>query len=216
MKINQSFTDNYLMTSGSVDNYLFENCEKYLIEEICSILKSGKSKNRQCIIRVTKDEEQMVLKLLSQCSNQIERTILVRDFVNAKIMLEVYRGVKKEEFERCSQHLSAFYNADMWRAKGNHKDSVIFPYDIINFVKNNERVDLNVVLEDIESFEIQRAFNNYMSARLPLSVKFFLTNKLSSSADEALNLIQSPHDFISVKPNKFVEEKREGDIVDEK
>lgn len=216
MKINKSFIDNYLLTSGAVDNYLFENCEINFIKEICDILKSGKSEKRQCIVRVTKDEEHMVLKLLSQCSNQMERTILVRDFVNSKIMLEVYRGVNKEEFERCSKHLSAFYNADMWCAKENHKDGVVFPYDIINFVKNEHKFDLNVVFEDIESFEIQRAFNNYMSARLPLSVKFFHTSKMASYADETLNLIQSPHDFISVNPNNFIEKINNSENLDER
>lgn len=206
MKINQSFIDNYLLGSGSVDNYLFENCENDILQEICKILKTGIIKNRQCVVYVTKDEEFQVLKLLEQCESSYERTILARDFANSKIMREIYRGVDDKKFGICDNHLNAFYKVDMWTAKSNHKEGVIFPYDIITFVKEKERIDLNVVFEDISSFEIQRAFNNYMSSRLPLSVKFFSTGKLASYADESLNLIQSPHDFISVNVKNFIDE----------
>ena len=205
MKISQSFIDNYLLVSGTVDNYLFENCEKDLLEEIIKLLRFNKTEKRQCIVCVTNDEEIKVLKLLDECQSSYERAILVRDFANAKVMRELYNGVDNKKLEVIDNHLNAFYRGDLWSVKTNHSDSTIFPYDIITFIKEQERVELNVFFEDIKSFEIQRAFNNYMSSRLPLSVKFFTNGKLASYSDQALNLIQSPHDFVSVNVSNFIE-----------
>ena len=203
--MNKSFIDNYLLDSGSVDNYLFENCEKVVLDEIYKVLRTSVTKKRQCIVKLTNEEEKQVLALLDKCKSSYERTVLTRDFVNAKIMVEVYRGVDKALFERYTKQLNAFYNLDIVQAKENHRYGVLFPYDIINYVKNKEKIELNVFFENIKSFEIQRAFNNYMSARLPLSVKFFMPGRMVSNADESVNMIQSPHDFISVNVSKFIE-----------
>ena len=68
------------------------------------------------------------------------------------------------------------------------------------------KFELNIFLDNTQNIYLQQAINNFISSREPFSVKLFATQeRLSTYCDQLGNFIQSPHDYMNMNVNKFIE-----------
>lgn len=212
MNLNKTFIDSYLTFDGRSDNYVFENCPQEFLDFAFNKFNSEKREGKVCAIKWRVQDETILQAVLDKCGNVYEEKLLTQDYIYARIMQGVYSVRNSEEFSKICKHLGAFYSGDMWEIKGLHKESVMFPLDLINAVKKYGKFDLCIFFEDIKNFEMQRTFNNLLSSRLPLSVKFFSGKRLISGIDSSGIMIQNPHDYMSVDVNKFIQKEEQVEV----
>jgi hypothetical protein len=121
--------------------------------------------------------------------------------------LEVVKDIPEKgmHFSILKEQIKAFYNNEFWKVKQFHATS-FFPNDVAEYSKKFGKIELNFFLIETKNVELQRAINNFISSRTPYSIKIFTTNaKLSSYADQAGNLIQSPHDYMTRDVREYIE-----------
>lgn len=206
IEINDVFKEEYLTCGASYDNCIFENCPIELIQEAQKMLSVKNYGVSPCNVTLTRDDEIKVEKTLENCITDYQKTLLTRDFITALVMREVLKDIpeKGAPYAVVKQQIKAYYENEFWKVKQYHATS-FFPSEVRNFHKNYKRLEVNFFLVDTENKELQKAINNFISAREPYCVKVFTTNKrLPSYVDEGGNLIQPPHDYLNINPNSFI------------
>ena len=83
------------------------------------------------------------------------------------------------------------------------------PFDITNFSREIQKIELNFILNNTQNVYIQEAINNFISSREPYSVKIFSSHSLPSYRDQTKNLIECPHDYMSRNISDFIEYQSE-------
>lgn len=123
-------------------------------------------------------------------------------------MLEYIRGDSQKEREY-SQAINAIERGEYDRAKSYHVKAPLI-HDISLAVKSKGiRAELDIFLVDNKSVVLQKAINNFLSARMPISIKVFSTNKLLSYFDQNGIMIECPHDFMVINVNNYIEYQEE-------
>ena len=206
IKINDVFKKEYLTCGSSYDNCIFENCPIELIDEAKKMLSTPDFGVSPCNIVLTKDDEIKIERTLSNCSTDYQRELLTRDFITALVMKEVLNDIpaKGAQYAVVKQQIKAFHENEFWRVKQFHSTS-FFPSAVRDYHKKYKEIELNFFLVNTENKDLQKAINNFISSREPYCVKIFTTNrKLPSYVDQGGNLIQPPHDYLSINANQFI------------
>ena len=208
LEIKKYFQDEYLTWGVTRDNFVFENCPTIFMDKAQDCLSTQVGETRPCIVTITPREEAIVNNILdNNCVSDFHRLILCRDYVIGLVANEVLKGIpdKKAASHLQEVALKAWEDGEFWKIKSHHQYSY-FASDILDLVKKYGRIELDFFLKDTTSKEIQKCINTLLSTRHPYSIKLFTNNsRLPSYLDESGNLIQSPHDYMSIDVNKFIE-----------
>ncbi|MBQ9786005.1 MAG: hypothetical protein IJW25_00895, partial [Clostridia bacterium] len=160
---------------------------------------------KPCNIIITASNEEKVEKILKQCSSNLQKTILARDFVTALVMKEILKDIpsKQMQLKELYNLIQAFYNSEFNKVKQYHSSSY-FPYHADRYFRKFGAFEVNFFLVNTKNVYIQKAINNFISSRTPYSVKIFTNTKLQSYQDEAGNIIQCPHDYMTRNVNEYI------------
>lgn len=205
MEIEVNFKNSYLICGATYDNFIFENCPKPFMKEAFKLLCEPTT-IYPCNVIITKSDEKKVENILNECSTELQKIILARDFITALVMREVLKGIpaKKSSLHVLDLQIKAFLDGEMYKVKQYHF-SAYFPSDVARYYGKFGAFEVNFFLLDTNNVYIQKAVNNFFSCRAPYCVKLFTNNKrLPSYLDEAGNLIQSPHDYMTKNVNEYI------------
>ena len=207
--MNKYFVDNYITSGMTRDNMLFCNCNEKLISFAKSRLGEDNNDVISCLIEFTQYEYEKICKALGKMDNGYRVDILARDYIISRIMEAILikvKGNKVGDFSlsgiRASQ--SAVFSGD-FRKISEFISSAPMPLDLEKTIREVGRVEINFFLENFDSVPLQKAINNFLSSRTPYSVKVFTNkNRLVTYYDQLGNLIQSPHDYMLININNFI------------
>ena len=200
---------NYYLTSGVTrDNFVFENCMPEFMAEASKLLGVPRDGIKVCNIIINKGTEDLILKTLEHCEDDIRRKLLVRDFLCAKIMyvlLWEINGRETDSMVALRNGINAIIDNN-WADFAKFHPTCPMPHDITNLARKLGKIELNIFLYDCKSAYLQQAINNFISSREPYSVKVFTTkNRLASYCDQVGNIIECPHDFMQRDVRNFVQ-----------
>lgn len=211
MILNEYFQQEYLTCGMARDNFIFENCPLELVEIAQTLLNKPAFDVKPCNILITLEDEKQVEKTLSKCLNEYQKNAVTRDYITALIMIEALKGEgeRSEEIANLQEGISAILNGDFEKAKRFHLNCPM-PNEIGLAMRDVGKIELNVFLVGTQNVYLQRAINNFISCREPYSIKIFSTNeKLPSYRDQAGNMIENPHDYMTRNVNNYIELEEE-------
>lgn len=206
LEIEKAFVEDYLTCGQTYDNFIFENCPIDFVCEAQKLLSMPANGIKPCNVKITKDDVTKLEKTLENCVTNLQKSFLARDIITALVMREVVKDIPEKgmHYSILKEQIKAFYQNDFWKVKQFHATS-FFPNDVADYSKKFGKIEVNFFLVDNESVVLQQAINNFISSRAPYSVKVFATNeRLASYYDQAGNIIQSPHDYMTRDVNKFI------------
>ncbi len=205
VKINNYFKIEYLTCGRTRDNFLFENCPKEFIAAAKRLLEVPANGVKPCAMVITDKLENRFAKTLEQCKDDFEKSVLSRDLVCSICMYELLKGDERFNEKRDEVHkgIIALLSGDYVGAKKYHLNSPM-PYEITKTARDMGKVELNIFLIDTTNKYIQQSINNFISSREPYSIKVFANQKLPSYRDQMGNLIQSPHDYMTIDVNGYI------------
>ena len=210
--INDYFKEQYLCAGATRDNYIFTGCPKEIIGQCFYLLNKENNDTKPLTIKIDRALEKQFEELLDQCQDNFSKTILSRDLINSLIAKKAYDYMEKDDhFATLDNTISILLSGDLDKAKKNHINCVT-QEDIKDLKKKLGKFEINFFLIDTQNIPLQRAINNYIYSREPYSVKIFSTGLLPSYTDEAKNFIESPHDYISININAFLEPQDEPEM----
>lgn len=212
MKINEYFKQHFLTAGNSYDNFLFQKCPYQLVEEAEKSLKSSGENVKSYQIKINRETEAALANIFSKCDNELQETLVARDYINSLFMLQIIDD--KNQKSILQEIVVAIESGDFEKFKQFHVYApLIFDIDKASRSKNR-KLELNIFLVDTQNVALQKAINNFLSARLPFSIKIFTTNAvLPCHYDQSYTVVQCPHDFMLVNIDNFItyedEEERE-------
>ncbi|MBR4998854.1 MAG: hypothetical protein IKY10_03140 [Clostridia bacterium] len=208
--IDEMFKSEYLTPGQTYDNFIFENCSNEFLEKAFKYLSKEASLVKPCNVQITNLLAEKVEKTLENCKDNFQVDALARDYVTALVMKEALKNITqaKHKYNDLIEQINAFYENDFDKVKQFYMNS-FFPYEVADFSKKINKIELNFFLIDMKSKTIQKAINNFISQRAPYSVKIFTNNNLASYYDQCGNIIQPPHDYMTRNVNEFVEIQEE-------
>jgi len=206
IKINDYFKNYYLSCGNTRDNFIFENCPKDFITLAQKSLNQNSEKVKSCNILLTTDIENKLNKTLEKFENDFQKKIIANGFFITLFLREIVKeqNYEKEKLNFLENGIAALLTGDI----KNVKDYIInspTPLDIEKTIKEIGKIELNIFLVDTQNIYLQQAVNNYISSRLPYSVKIFTNKQLPTYYDQNGNFIQAPHDYMNVNVYNFIE-----------
>jgi len=214
MELNEYYKEAYLTCGNIRDDYVFTGCSLDFVNEAKRYLALDGENVKSCCVTFSRDDVDLVEKTLGECSDVLHKKILVRDYVTAKIMKEIFLKSPNSlsEVQTIDEQLDAFYKNDLSRAKDYHIHSYM-PHDVAKQINNIGKFELNLFLLDVNSVVVQSSINNFISNRNPYKLRVFTTNEtLSTYYDQSGNIIESPHDYMEIKSSKFLESVEESEM----
>lgn len=205
--INDYFKNEYLTCGNTYDNFIFLNCPKSFLPQAYDSLSKDDIYRRSCMVKITREDEDNVEYTLKDCSAEFQKLILCRDYVNARVLKEVYKDIteKGAVYSVLKEQIKAFNDGQLWRVKQLHAYGP-FISEMIDAYKKFGSFEINFFLEDTKNVYIQKAINNFISSRAPFSVKLFTNlEKLPTYLDEGDCRIENPHDYLTLNIMDFVE-----------
>ncbi len=209
VNLNEFFIKEYLSCGKSYDNYILLSCNKELLKFAMSNLKKTQDESCKCIsICFTREEEEKLEKVFALCAEDYQRQILANSYFNAKFLLQIlseynitYRGCSKELLER---QINDYLSGDYTKAVNAYKNMPT-AFDVSQLVKKVSHFELNVFCIDINNKHVQMSINDYISSRLPYSIKLFTNSKsLATYYSSNGQFMQSPHDYLNIDISKFI------------
>lgn len=213
IEINDYFKSQYLTCGNTRDNYIFHNCPEELLLGAYNSLEEDCMGIKSCMILINRTDEENIEKTLSDCSS-IQKLMLYRDYVNARVLKEVYKNQHKKEddYNMLKDLIESFNDGDILKVKKYHTYAP-FMYEIIDEYRKGNKFEVNFFLVNTENELLLRAVNNYISSRTPFSVKVFTDLEcLPTYVDEGGQLIECPHDYLTMNVHNFIELKDFDDI----
>lgn len=210
-EINDYFKKNYLTCGKTYDNFIFHNCPKDFLQVAYDNLSEEGLDVRPCLIKITREDEEKVEYTLKECSAEFQKLILSRDYVNGRVLKEIYSTVKEKgaAYAVLKEQVKAFNGGALWRVKQLHAYAP-FISEMIEAYRKYGKFEINFFLEDTENVYIQNAINNFISSRTPFSVKIFTNLKhLPTYLDEGDTRIECPHDYLSEDVHNFINMKED-------
>jgi len=210
IKINEYFINSYLTPGATRDNFLFEGCSLEFLSCAKNLLEDKKTDTISCVIEIDDSLEKRLEKIYSCFDQNLHKRIISRDYIIAKIMLELLSKSNgdSEIIKDLNDGISAFYSGDSETVKAFHAVAPM-PYEITNFYRKNQNFELNFILKNTTNVYLQEAINNLISSREPFSIKVFSNGNLPTYFDQMGNFIQNPHDYMKRDTNSFIEDAPE-------
>lgn len=216
--IDDYFKEEYLTCGRTRDNFIFPNCSKEFICFAQDSLKIDAHGKKSCCLCIDRKVQEKVEEILKQCKNELQRKIVARDFVCTLILSEVFKREDKavDRLAELKDMEDIFTAGDFDKYIASHH-LCPFPLEISSAVKKYGNIELNIFLIDMQSNDIQKAINNFISSREPYSIKLFTTGeRLSTYMDQMGNRIEWPHDYMTLEIAKYITYDKEcGDIESE-
>lgn len=206
MKINQYFKSQYLTCGKTYDNFIFENCGKEFLKCALESLSQDNNGVKSVVIKISRMTEAKLEKLFDECLYDLQRKFFAKDFVNSLFMMEILKDLPEE-----SHRLAVIKKGKEALVKGNYYGAVKYNqvspnfYEIQSILKKVGKIELNIFLNGTKNVYLQQAINDFVSSRLPYSVKVFASQKLVSYFDQQGNFLQAPHDYLTFNLNHFIE-----------
>lgn len=215
IEIEENFNREYLTCGNTYDNFIFHKCPKSFLHIAQDRLSKDNNGVRPCLIRITRDDEEIIENMLKEYEDyEFYKTIICRDYVNARVLNEVYSRVAEKGASKSvlNEHVKAFKEGELWKVKKHHV-SAPFMYEIVDAYKKYGSFEIDFFLEDTENVFIQKAINNFISTRAPFTVKVFTNkDKLPTYYDEGGNIIECPHDYMTRNVNNFISIKEDEEL----
>ena len=206
IEVSEYFKMDYLTCGQTRDNFLFENCPKEFVLYARKCLCKAQDNVKPCIITITPKLEKDVEKTLIQCKDDLQKSFFARDLICSIFMHQMLKGNERYERETSSLYsgIRAILNGDIERAIEYHTTAPM-PYEVTQMARKIGKIEVNVFLIDTKNKFVQQAINNFISSREPYSIKVFTTTKsLPSYRDQLGNIVQSPHDYMTIDVNKYI------------
>ena len=208
MVLNEYYKNEYLVCGKTRDNFVIENCPLQFIKLAGESLKNDENGVKSCNVKITAIDETFLEKTLNLCENDLLRSFIARDYVCSIVMIEVLKNVEEQKsyIDLLKEGVKCLLDGNFEKAKEFHSKAP-FPSDISSMARRYGRIELNFFMINNSNVFVQQAVNNFISSREPYSVKLFTTNRrLPSYLDQGHNLIECPHDFMTIKIDRFLEE----------
>ena len=202
-ELTEYFEYNYLTPGHTRDNFVFYGCPKEVIEEAEKSLVIETEDIKPCLIKITRDTENALESVFDKCKNDMQKKIIARSFFVSLFLRELGE-------DNLNDVISALSSGDYNRVAEVVSDFPL-PYDIAQKIRKiDKKIELNILLIGTENVLIQQAINNYLSSREPYSIKLFTTGKtFPTNYDQCGNLVQWPHDYLSVNVDGYIKEQAE-------
>jgi len=201
MKLNSSFIESYLTAGKTRDNFIFTDCDDvfFAIAEECLSRRANNVK--PCCVKVDVSDEKTIVNLFAQCTNDVQRKIVTREYILQKVLLAELADEPscEEEYKKIKDSFNVLKDGNFYALFSNHTFS-----DVQDFMEQVGKIELNFFLKDVDNKFLQQAINSYIASRTTYSVKLFSNKKLCSYFDLAGNFMEWPHDYMSLSVKKFV------------
>ena len=212
--INKTFVENYLTCGATYDNYIFERCPKDVM--LFAGKFSKKTQNDKCKavnLCFTPADKVFVDKLVDNFKDEYRKKIIAGSYFNLKFMLGIIGTFgdekckfKKETLINVIKDFSSTSVDDILNAY--LKAPLSFDIDVA--VKKIPKFELNIFCFSKQNIYLQMAMNDYISYRLPYSIKLFTdSERLCTYFTSTGGFMQAPHDYLSMDINKFMEREVE-------
>ncbi len=156
-----------------------------------------------------REDEIQFEKIASQCSQDLMIDFFARDLICSMAMREIVRNMpgKASYTHVLDLGIKDLLGGEMYKVKNFHTIAP-FPHDVVDMANEAGGIEMDFFLMNTENKHLQRAINNFISARTPFSVKIFTNNeKLPSYMDQSGNYIECPHDYTNINIHNFIEKK---------
>lgn len=211
IKINPYFIEAYLTAGAAKDDFVFDNCPAEFLTQAEQLLSKDSSDAISCVIKITENTEKQLTHIISKTDDPYIKSIIYRDFVAGLVMQQMLQktaatNIKSRiDQDLLNQGIEAILSGD-FEAFKELSSCMPFQFDIESYVRKiKTTTEINFLLENTTNVGLQRSINNFISSRNPYVVKVF-TNapNLPVYYDQAGNLIQDPHDYMSRDVNQFI------------
>ena len=212
IEINEYFKSEYLTCGRTRDNFLFENCPREFVAEGSRLLIVPNEDVKPCTMMLTAAMEWKFNKAVKACESDYQKSILARGLICSMIMVDLlkYNSGETERKLKLFKDIRLMLSGDFDKMKEGYAGSPM-PYEISQMARKMGNVELNIFLTDTRNKFLQQAINNFISSREPYSIKVFTTDKrLPTYYDQMGNLIQSPHDYMTMDINQYVTIRESG------
>lgn len=209
MRIDNGFKNYYLTVGVTYDNFIFENCPLEFIEYAYECLNSNLNDVNSCCIKINDEIEKKLDVILDKCEEDSQRNILARTFFVSVFAYELLKDKNVDiknliSLAELKEGIEFMLSGDFNVSKEFYLKSPM-PYDIKRIINKIGKIELNVFLVNTSNVYLQSVINLFVSSREPYSVKIFTNSKrLPSYSDVNGVLIESPHDYMRVDVNKFI------------
>lgn len=209
MYIDNGFKSYYLTVGVTYDNFIFENCPLEFVNFAYECLNKDFNNVKSCCVTIDNETEKKFNVILDKCIDNSQKYIFARTFFMSLFIYELLKDKSIQiknliSLEELKEGIYIMVNGDFDKAKEFYLKSPM-PYDIKRIINKVGRIELNVFLVNTSNVYLQSAINLFVSSREPYSIKIFTNNKkLPSYIDANGFLIESPHDYMRVDVNKFV------------
>ncbi len=215
MKLSKYFVDNFLtVRANGGDNCVFTNCP----DEVLKIAQETLEKENEAGIAHIIPLSNGIVSAFGDACEEFEGfyvPILARGLVNGLVMKSLIESKSSELTGRESKMLQEINQGleDMLSCDSNgiihYLKRAPLSFDISNFVEKNGRHEIVFILRDMKDRRLQQAVNNFLSERSRYVVKVFSDSNLASCLDEGGNLVQCPHDYVSINIKHFIENENQ-------
>ena len=203
------------------DNVLIVNADINLINDINKYsIVDNKYNTIYFVIKFNNSDDKITKKVSDLFEEDWKKLSIIRAFVVAKILKELYKKLKITEFEdycnleEINEGINNFYSLDKEKIIDFYK---IIPFpDIIEKITRqckDKKVEINFLITTDLNEYVQKNINNFINSREPYLVRIISSlNRISTYLDTSNNLIESPHDYSYIDYNKINLEK--GKIIE--
>lgn len=206
MNTNEIFINHHLAKSTCADNYVFYNFNFNQLSTIIKHIQTEYKSQNPCIINVLQNDDKSLCKTLSCFNDDHLKKLIARDYICAQIKQQLLK-TKNMQDKNVNNILNAILNGDTNLVKELHAQAPM-PYEITKLAKKLEVKEIYIFLQNQQNVYVGQAINNFISSREPYAIKLFTSQPhLSTNYDQMGNLVQSPHDYISINynPEKYGE-----------
>lgn len=212
MKFSKYFVDAFLTAGNRGDNCVFTNCSEDVLKFVQETLEQESADGVAHIISLSDG----VVGAFEEACEDFEEfyvPILARGFVNGLVMKSLLEsktseltGREKILLQDINQGLEDMLSCDS-NGIVDYLKRAPMSFDISNFIEKNGRHEIVFILRDMKNRRLQQAVNNFLSERSKYVIKVFSDSSLASVLDEGGNLVQCPHDYVSIDIKHFIEEE---------
>lgn len=210
MELNKTFIDGYLTAGETRDNFIFTNCDESVLEIAEQSLAQRKNGVKPCLVFFDEQDMTVSSEIIGKRSSDIQKKVVAREYVFQKVMIAIlkHEPLCEARFKTLSQTHKKLRNGNMKALF-----SGLTTLDIYDYIDAFGKIELDFFLKNFSDSHLQQAINNFVSSRMPISIKIFSNGNLCSYFDQSGVFIEEPHDYMSVNVNDFVNNEPEDENV---
>lgn len=206
MEINKYFKEQYLTAGRTCDNYILENCPDDFLILAEDFLSKSDNGVKPCNIKLSSAEQAEIERVLLNCEYVFQEPMIASYYLTTLVMAKLFKGINESQYKLLQSQLQSFKENDYKQIVQNYLNGGYMHFDVAKQAENlGQKIELNIFLFNIGNKVLQQAINNFISCREPYSVKIFTNaDTLATYYDPNGNIIQTPHDYMSVDVNEFI------------